>query len=184
MARTLTETAEKLRQELVDQDETLSISAHDTLAAVLKAKWDGKKITKRIETDFRKAFYGEDTRPVVRYTTEHGLAYLETWLLDYNNRIRLFIGYTGALGIMGAHPSRYIGRYSADEFEDADCSNGKPAKERQEARRLLLDDPDKLQDLADAIDAAKRAKEQVKAMVEYGAEMNVLQYFSEKLLED
>jgi hypothetical protein len=145
------------------------IDAHKCLHGILLAKWQGKKLNKRLADQFRTEFFGGDTAPGVAFGRRYGMAYLDVWACpqwpDYSKRLSLFLGYDHEPGnpdLKGAD----ISNYDASYFGRVDCSHGPAAEERNNKRRKIK--PEHVQKAADLIDTIKDAWGKLKKMVEYG----------------
>jgi hypothetical protein len=131
----LTEKALKdiLRQEYEREDESIAI--HDCIGEILRKKWNSKKINARLAEQVKKALsemFGKE--PVVYYDNNPaiGQLYLKIWNTPhyptFDHATRHFVGY---------HSSD-LSAYDPNVFEDRDCANGNPAKERNEKRAAMM----------------------------------------------
>jgi hypothetical protein len=130
-------------------EDSLRIKYHEILAALLKEKWDGKKITQRIVKQFKEKIGEPDA--VVYFGGPAQLWYLELWgskdFPQYEGRLRMFVGYTHDLL-----------SYPAEVFEQRDISYGNAAKERNEQRDILLANEEFLENTAQTINDLNNAR--------------------------
>ncbi len=107
--------------------ERVALHVHETIANILKEKWAGKKITKRLEAHVKAAF----PNATVHYGLEYGQLNVSVWGLGtaekYDERIRCFIGYDSDLG-----------EYKPEVFEDRDACHGSAAAKRIAEREALI----------------------------------------------
>lgn len=110
------------------------------------AKFNGKPVSKRIETALQKAQPGW----VVHYSTQYGMFQLYVWGGDTrrhsDNRICFLIAYNSTPVI------------SVDDFDRHNASTGSAAKSRNVGRDLLLSDTKRLGDVVRATNAVAEAK--------------------------
>jgi hypothetical protein len=126
---------------------------HQKCADVFKA-FEGKQITKRMESALKKA-YPEWT---IYYSAEYGMYHIKVWGLacgrpSYDNAQHMLLGYE-------SDPV-----YTAENFEKFDCCHGSAAIERNQKRDKFLASPE-LEGVAQAIMDFKRAEEALKNTME------------------
>lgn len=135
--------------------EAVLIAIHDVIAEVIKEKWVGKKVNKRLETQVKE-----------RLETLYG----DTVVVYYTGRALKIWGIPG-LDVKGGYPEFYLGNLDAldlEKFEkDADGCHGYWARERNKNRTFLLEEGTTLKILADKIDAKKRLEEEIEALTAY-----------------
>ena len=111
--------------------ESYGIAAHKALAEVLREKFNGKKLTKRIEGYFLDKFFINapelKEKAIVRYSDEHEQCKLQVWNVccwkSFDQRLSMFI----------CHKDK-AGAFSPEDFESEDRCHASPAEERNKAR--------------------------------------------------
>lgn len=98
----LTKTKARLEKWITDQEARLEIYKA-TLPAV--KRWEGKKITKRIATDAKKAIEKLNPKHHVFYRADNWMFHISVFVNgDYNNRMEMLIGYN-------SHPTFSIEKF-------------------------------------------------------------------------
>ena len=144
--------------------EATYITVHDLIARILREKYQGKKLTKRIEDQVKgaleKAKFDGELRagaPVVSFTKDGTLSHLSIWGIrhaeDFSKRMYIFLGYNGE-----------IDNYDAATFEEHDARNGRAAKERNAERSKLLSSEAELAFLAELVNKIRHAKTELKVL--------------------
>lgn len=139
-------------QERLLQEEKL-IKYHDAIAKVLREKYDGKQLTKRIEGQVRAELGMSDDDPTRIIFSNDYLLKLEVWTRNYNDRLTFYLGY---------RQDRLC--YDPKRFEDVDVQHGQHARKRNEFREGIL--ADGIDEVIDAVlkkNAAKKALENAEA---------------------
>lgn len=101
------------------------INYHNAIAKVLREKYDGKQLTKRIEGQVRAELSLPETT-IVRFNHDY-LLKLEIWTNNYNERMTFYMGYERDR--LAYHPAI---------FEEVDAAHGPAAQQRNETREGLL----------------------------------------------
>ncbi len=122
--------------------ESWQLMAHNTLAAILKTKWDNKKLNARLVDQFKDSFKRiNGFEPSAYLRKEYGSMSLETWgfgpFQTSSNRVSLHIGYDSEPTEPRLFGANY-NNYKANSFENADVSNGSAAHDRNMERAKLL----------------------------------------------
>lgn len=167
--------------------EKWGIAAHDALAKVL-ANWKGKKLNKRVATQFAETLMPDPEareKAVVRWAADFGMYQVEMWgvgpFTDHSKRLIMFVAYDTQPTepkLLGA----YVNDYDPASFERADCCHGNAAKERQEERIKLLQSGD-LTEISNAINQAAEAYAKFSALIQHGTPGQQIRYFAQELLE-
>lgn len=151
-------------------EEARHLMAHNILAAILKTKWDGKKINARIVEQFKESFKRtNDVEVYARLDRHCGMTNLEVWGFGQHttssNRLILFIGYDSEPTeprLAGA----CVNAYRAEAFEETDLCHGRAAHERNEKRSKLLSNGCEIIPLIAAAKAVElAAQEQIKTIL-------------------
>ena len=165
--------------------ESHSIRAHDALAKVLREKWAGKKLTKRIAEHFR-AEMGLTESAAVHVGNEYGMMQLSVWGAEtpwphYDKRLMMLIAYDTQPTeprLSGA----FIGCYDPASFEYAELCHGTAAKERNKKRNELINNWESIEKIATVIHSINRGKAQLEDMTQHGAAFNVAKYALDEFL--
>jgi hypothetical protein len=140
--------------------ENQGIMYHNVILEVLK-KYNGKKPTKRIANDLQvklpndRVFFKPET---------FGQNYIEIWINGkYENRQSHFLGYNNRTRFGDGNIVDF------EQFDNEyDSAYGKYAIKRNENRQALLNNPVKLQQIADSIDNLNSAINQYNDVLKYG----------------
>jgi hypothetical protein len=171
--------AEQYRQKLSTaleeaiEQENWAIAAHDALASVL-AGWKGKKLNRRVLTQFQDKFMPDIAareKAVFYWRDDYGMLNVELWGIgpwtDHGKRLSMSVAYHSQPTeprLVGA----FVGNYDPASFEYADNCHGNAAKERNVQRKSLLSDTELLDRLASLVEQANTALEAIEAVTEYG----------------
>ena len=120
--------------------ENYGIAAHKALADVLRDRFNGKKLTKRVEGYFLDKFFVNapelKEKAVVRYSEDFGQCKLQLWGVccwkSYDKRLEMFICNKGEAS----------NAFNHDSFERADSCHASPAEERNKARAAFCQGDD------------------------------------------
>ena len=161
-------TLDKLKaiiQENINQDAT-NVKVFTDVANIL-TKFQGKKPSKLIANALVKA-HPDYT---VNWRTEYGMYHIEVWgqviNRNYDNRISLLIAYDSNPVV------------DMDGYAKHSIAYGKAAEERNQLRNELLQDNDKLMQIANAIDNLNACIDTYIKMVDYP---NPDMYYFDKLI--
>lgn len=135
--------------------ENNGILIHETIASILKAKWNGKRINRRIVEQVKTALaskFGKE--PVVYYDELAGMTNLRIWSYPGHETSdksdSFFLGYSGRLG------TNDLAAYPSEVFEERDACHGNAAKERNAKREKAL--KGSVSKWADTVNAFVKAK--------------------------
>lgn len=151
--------------------ESFNNYCHERLAQVL-ALWEGKKLNKRIETQFRDALLARtdltaDSLRVV-YLSDFGLIQLKVWGVPHHEThqkaLVLFIAHTDTAQC-----------FTLSTYEHNDCCHGSAALERNVAREKAVSAPE-LAEAVQLIDAIEKAKSRLNELLKYEGVLNRLSY--------
>lgn len=140
--------------------ERLAIETHNAIARVLKTRFNGKRVNRRIvkilENEFREMYGGN---PVVYFEEVAGLNNILLWSIpgakDHSVRRSHFIG----------HDEDLL-NYNPEIFEDRDMCNGSAAIERNKRREAITEE--NYRELSEAVSALQNAKETLERLGSYG----------------
>lgn len=149
--------------------EQLLIDIHDVILGVLKEKWVGKKINKRLETQVKDRLVAQYGDGVIVYYTGRSL---KVWGIPN-------------LDVKHGYPEFYFGHKETidpEYFEnDADGCHGVHARKRNVNRKWLLDNTLTLWTLANKIDARTRLEEEIADLTAYETPGYEVQWIAKEL---
>lgn len=189
-------TTEKTLREAIASDfdrEQWSIAAHDALARVIKNKWVGKKVNKRIEQQFKEEFAPDPAMQAKLVTYLEYIASmcnLKVWGFGPYKRsdecLTMFLGYADLefRGDGNPRQTRSFNSLTVEGFEENDGCHGKHAKDRQEKRKHLLNGSGIIAQMAALIDTINDAKAKLETLGEYDAPGREAHYAAQKLIKD
>lgn len=138
------------------------IVVHDIIASLLKEKWEGKRLNRRIADQVKEkltALYGKE--PIVSYevdgTSGFGSARLNIWNTphwEYGSRNSFYLAHNSRPS-EPKYKGHWFGEVHAEGFEYMDICHGSAAKERNVERAKLLKNTKTLDELSIAILAVK-----------------------------
>jgi hypothetical protein len=136
-------------------NEELYVKYHNGIAKVLREKYSGKQLTKRLEGHVRTEL-GLSEKTTIRFCNDY-LLKLEIWT-DYNERMTFY---------MGHERDRIV--YDPRRFEEQDACHGAAAEARNEVRKGLLTDG-----IDEVIEAVLKKQAAKQALADAEAELNRL----------
>lgn len=140
-------------------DDAMCQSIYEKLLKVL-VKHEGKQITKRIETDFKKA----NPEYATYYDSEYSAYHLKIWggntKRDYQNQLWFTLGHKP----LGTNEMQVI---DLSRFAESNAHSNKASKEHNRLRTELLNDDMKLATIAKALNDYQDAKERIKSLLDY-----------------
>lgn len=171
-------TAELLREKVKRDMEADAqrLAVHDLVLEILKDKWKGKQLNKRIATQVEeklKEVFPNDS-PVVYYNKEgYRRIGIKVWGVmgyDYGKRIEMDITHeqTGYL----VDPEQFD--------QNLDARHGSAARERVKEYEELLNNDENFAKIAKAVDAIKKAKADLEKLTADGLGYHV-RYYAEDL---
>ncbi len=132
------------------------INYHNAIAKVLREKYDGKQLTKRIEGQVRAELGLTEDDPTRIIFVNDYLLKLEVWTRNYNDRLSFHLGH---------QQDRLC--YNPARFEDIDGHHGEHARKRNEFREgILADGFDEVVEAVLKKQAAKQALEEANKALE------------------
>lgn len=146
--------------------ETAAVHVHDTIAALIREKWEGKKFNKRFIAQLRERL-GYPESVAMFWDGGHGS--LAIWgkdspWPDYNRRRTFYVASGGFPPTNPAHKGHWQGAMHAEGYEYQDCANGSGARSRNGRRQWLLEDPPRLARIAATAQAAVDAWRALEAL--------------------
>lgn len=151
-------TPEQIR-ELIQADfdkEQRRIIIHDEIAALLLAKFNGKKITERLINYLKEKFPGWT---IVLDNVASSHSNIHIWGGDsgfkYDDHISFMLGYSNELK-----------SYNPTVFEERDARHGSAARARQEKRTAMLNSASRLVEIAVSINKYNATLQELNALKE------------------
>lgn len=153
--------------------EQAGICAHKALAAVLHEKFNGKKLTKRIEGYFREKFFVNapelNEKAIVRYMEDFGLCQLQVWGISpwsaFDKRLSMFI----------CHKGEKSNAFNPDSFESEDCCHG-GAAEKRNAKRTELGQGEQIRRMAEIAAQMDGLREELESLTAFDTPGETVQY--------
>ena len=179
-------------QEKIGEDmerEQYAIAAAEALRDLIAEKWVGKKVNKRLCDQFKAKLAPEPAmqeKMVAWLNYIGGMCNLETWgfgpYSTSGKRLCLFLGYNESnfRGNGEDDKSRSFNLLTVAGFEENNVCHLRAAKERQEARKTLLENGT-LDKISEAVENIAAAKDRLKNLTEFGKPGHEVVYFAERL---
>lgn len=153
--------------------EEAGISAHKALAAVLREKFNGKKLTKRIEGYFRDKFFVNaqelKEKALVRYSENFGMCQLQLSGIfpwdTYDKQLLMFI----------CHKGDKSEAYDPESFESEDCCHATPAEKRN-ASRFEFCQGDDIKRVAEIAAQMDELRAELESLTEFGKPGETVEY--------
>lgn len=188
-------TAKQIEARLRDQvgkaieQEKWGIAAHTALANVL-AKWKGKKLNKRVATQFAETFMPDPVareKAVCVWSDRWGSYYeVELWGIGpwpgHGEHLSMTVAYhtkPTEPRIAGA----WVQEYDPASFEQTDACHGEPAKERNAARLALCQDTG-LADIAKAVVEVRDAYARLESLIAHDTLGGIIRYKVQDIVKE
>ncbi len=164
---------DKLLKDL--EREEMAIELHEAIAGVLKEKFQGKKITRRLVTLLEPIVSGVLPGSHVSYHEIAGMLNIQVWggTLKHDDTFRFFIGYD----------SQDLASYDSAVFEERDACHGKAARKRCAERAELLAGTKVLEVIADRVVKVQALQAEIAKLTDVDAVADVIRYDVQKLLK-
>ena len=159
---------------LADRDrEAVAIRIHNAISAVLRNRFQGKKVNKRVEGYVVDELMARGVTVETEYIA--GMTYLRVWgigpFTGYSDCSRHFLGY-----------AQDIACYDSARFAELDACNGEAAIRRNADRNSLLESGTVIS-LAKMIDKHNECYKAIKSLTENGSFGYQAHYIALRLLE-
>jgi hypothetical protein len=151
--------------------ELAHIAVHDCLAQLIREKWEGKKLNKRLATQLKEKLYPGDDTPVVYYSAEYGMHQIYIWGKStpwptHSDRLVIYLAHD-SIPSEPKYNGSWSGAINAAGFEHGDCCHGSAAKERNVRRQNLLKDSKTLAAIAIQINQCRAAWKAINDLTEW-----------------
>jgi hypothetical protein len=171
---------EKLKDILEENyaQEANAIRVHDAIAEVIKTRWQGKKLNKRIADQVKEKLGDDMMVSFYRDTSSRwNQVKISVWgsmdFYSYEKRLEVYLGNV-----------EDTEAYTVEKFENHDGRYGHAAKERNRKRSEILNNPTRLAEIVKAIEEYNRIAKELKAQRNKLADFQDSSQISKAILEE